>query len=157
MLPQEICILGLDAGITGALAFFFPSAPGRGVAEDLPVAGGRIDVVTLADRIRQMAPTVAIVEAVHSMPRQGVSSSFNFGVTYGSIIGVLGALAVPRHFVTPSVWKRHFKLSRDKEASRALALQRFPLTGNHFARRRDHNRAEAALLCLYAHELKLGQ
>ena len=157
MLPQEICIMGCDPGITGAIAFFFPSAPGRVVAEDLPVVNGRIDVVTLADRIRQMSPNIAIVEAVGARPGQGVSSMFKFGVSYGCVIGVLGTLAVPRHFVTPSTWKKYFHLSSDKEGSRALALQRFPITGHHFARRRDHNRAEAALLCLYAWELKLGQ
>ena len=156
-MTREICILGIDVGLTGAQAYFFPSAPGRVVAEDLPVVGGRVDVVTLADRIRQMAPTMAVVEAVHSMPKQGVSSTFNFGVTYGSIRGVLGALAIPTHFVSPSVWKKHFKLLRDKEEARALAIQRFPITGNHFARRKDHNRAEAALIALYGHESKLDQ
>ena len=154
-MTREICILGIDVGLTGAQAYFFPSAPGRVVAEDLPVVGGRVDVVTLADRIRQMAPTMAVVEAVHSMPKQGVSSTFNFGVTYGSIRGVLGALAIPTHFVSPSVWKKKFRLSKDKDASRALALERFPMCGTHFSMKKHHNRAEAALLALYGAEVIL--
>jgi crossover junction endodeoxyribonuclease RuvC len=157
MIMSEVCILGVDPGLSGAIAFLFPMALNRVVAEDMPVVNGQVDVVTLADRVRQMAPSFAIIEAVHSMPGQGVASTFKFGMAYGSVIGVLGGLSVPmpRHYVTPNVWKKHFKLPPDKEAARALALQRFPATGFHFARKKDHGRAEAALIALYAHEMDI--
>ena len=35
-----ICILGIDPGASGALAFYFPDQPELIGAEDVPVAGG---------------------------------------------------------------------------------------------------------------------
>lgn len=143
------CIIGIDPGISGAIAFYFPVAPDRVSVEDVPTVDGQIDAATLAKRIAQMAPAMAIVEAVHAMPKQGVSSSFNFEKSFGVVIGVVAAVEIPIHLVTPGKWKRHFGLSADKETSRARALQMFPATSEHFARKRDHGRAEAALLALY--------
>jgi crossover junction endodeoxyribonuclease RuvC len=34
------CILGIDPGISGAIAFYFPGVPSRVCAEDVPVAAG---------------------------------------------------------------------------------------------------------------------
>jgi len=79
----------------------------------------------------------------------GVRSAFNFGCGYGQLLGVLGALGVRHESVTPSTWKRWFKLSRDKEESRAKAIQLFPQRAELFKRRKDDGRAEAALIALY--------
>ena len=151
----EPCILGIDPGLSGALGFYFPAVPDRATAEDLPVAGNEIDAATLACRIEQMNPDVAIVERVSARPGQGVSSTFKFGTAYGTVRGVLGALLVPMHLVTPSPWKRHYRLSADKEQARALALRLFPATAECFQRRRDHGRAEAALIARYGAEALL--
>ena len=147
------CILGIDPGISGALAFFFPGVPSRVCAEDVPVAAGEINAAGLAERIRKMAPDVAIIERVAAMPGQGVSSTFKFGVAYGVVCGVLATLEIPCHRVSPSVWKKHFRLTADKEAARALALRLFPATAEHFARKKDHGRAEAALIARYGSEV----
>jgi crossover junction endodeoxyribonuclease RuvC len=93
-----------------------------------------------------MRPRCAVVERVASMPKQGVASTFKFGMATGIIHGVLAACDVPVHLVTPSVWKRGMGLiGADKEASRALALRLFPqVTG--LDRKMDHGRAEALLM-----------
>jgi crossover junction endodeoxyribonuclease RuvC len=136
-------------GEPGAIAFFFPVAPDRVAAEDMPAAGGEVDCATLAARIIQMGPALAVIERVAAMPKQGVSSTFKFGQSYGAIRGVLAALRIQTHVVSPAVWKRYFRLDSDKEKSRSLALRTFPKTPQHFARKRDHNRAEASLLAVY--------
>jgi single-stranded DNA-binding protein len=82
-----VCIIRIDPGLSGAISFYFPEAPDRVIAEDMPVAAGMIDCATLAARIRQMAPSLAIVERVASMPKQGVSTTFKFGTAYGAILG----------------------------------------------------------------------
>jgi crossover junction endodeoxyribonuclease RuvC len=143
------CICGIDPGLSGAIAFYFPEIPDRVTAEDLPVAGGSIDCATLAARIAQMAPSFAVVERVGAMPRQGVSSTFKFGSSYGCLLGVLGALQIRTVLVTPQTWKKHFRLDSDKEKSRSLALRNFAKSPEHFARKKDDGRAEAALLALY--------
>lgn len=147
------CILGVDPGISGAVAFYWPHAPDRVVAEDFPTVAGRIDAITLTGRIRQLRPELAILEAVGAMPGQGVSSTFKFGVAYGTALGILASLCIPVRFVSPTVWKKHWRLDRDKEKSRALAIQLFPTCAGHFARKKDHNRAEAALIARYGAEV----
>jgi Holliday junction resolvasome RuvABC endonuclease subunit len=144
------CILGIDPGLSGAIAFYFPDLPDRVAAEDVPTVYDQIAAATLFDRIKQMAPDLAIIELVNAMPKQGVSSTFKFGRSFGTVIGVVQAAGIPLHFVTPAKWKRHFNLNADKECARELALRMFAKTPEHFARKKDHGRAEAALLALYA-------
>ena len=66
------------------------------------------------------------VERVGAMPKQGVASTFEFGQANGVLIGILAALVVPVHFITPGTWKKHYGLDADKEKSRLKALQLFP-------------------------------
>ena len=103
------CILAVDPGLSGALAFYFPTVDAI-TAEDMPVAGGDIDAATLAARIAQMKPDIAIVELVASRPGQGVASVFKFGCGFGMVRGVIATSSVPLHLVTPAKWKRHFGL-----------------------------------------------
>lgn len=74
---------------------------------------------------------------------------FRFGRAYGASLGVLAALRVPTHLVSATKWKRLFGLDADKEKSRPLALRLWPDRSDLFGRKRDHNRAEAALLARY--------
>jgi crossover junction endodeoxyribonuclease RuvC len=149
-------VIGIDPGIEGAGTVL---DTGGELIEvfDLPIvgegAGRRIDAANLADLIRAHAPyRLAVVEQVASRPGQGVSSPFKFGQSYGAILGVVGALAIPVRHVTPAKWKKALGLSSDGEASRARAIETWPTHAGLFARKRDHNRAEAALLGLYALE-----
>jgi hypothetical protein len=147
-MSPEPCILGIDPGFWGAVAFYFPARPNMIGVEDVPVAGGEIDAATLARRIAQMAPTFVVIEHVGAMPKQGVSSTFRFGVAFGIVRGVVSALGIPTHLVAPTRWKRYFRLTADKDTARALALRLWPAS-EHFSRKRDHNRAEAALLARF--------
>jgi len=47
-----------------------------------------------------------VLEKVHSMPGQGVSSSFKFGVNYGTLLGLLTALKIPFQEVSPAKWTK---------------------------------------------------
>lgn len=153
---SAICILGVDPGVTGGIAFYFPDEPGRITAEDIPNAGGEVDTDTLAARIRQLAPTMAVIERASSRPGQGVSSTFKYGAAYGALRAIVSVLHIPAHLVTPARWKGYFRLSADKELSRARALQLWPGAGC-FARKKDHGRAEAALIARYGAEVLTGR
>lgn len=91
-----------------------------------------------------------MIEKVGSMPKQGVSSTFKFGRSYGEIIGVVAAHKLRMDFVPPGVWKRTFGLSKDKDASRLKAMELFPQLRDRLTRKKDHNRAEALLIAEYA-------
>lgn len=148
-----ICILGIDPGVSGAVAFYFPAASGRISVDDVPVAGGEISTPHLASMIKRYAPSLAIVEKVNAFPGQGVCSVFNFGKSYGQVLGVLGSLNIPTHLVSPQKWKKHFSLTSDKDQSRALAIRLFPACADHFKLKKHDGRAEAALLAVYGSEV----
>lgn len=154
-MTAETCILGIDPGASGAISFYFPSRPELIAAEDVPTVAGEVDAADLARRIRQMDPALAIIEQVGALPKQGVSSTFKFGMAYGTVRGVVAALAIPTHLVSPVRWKKHFRLDSDKEKARALAIRLWPSSA-HFGRKKDHGRAEAALLARYAAEVLGG-
>lgn len=146
-------IMGVDPGISGAVAFYFTEAPGRVGVDDVPVAGGEINAPELARLIRIHRPTFAVIERVSAMPGNGAVSMFNFGRSYGDVRGVIGAMEIPLHFVTPSKWKKHFGLSSDKELSRMLAIRMFPSVAEQFKLKKHDGRAEAALIALYGAEV----
>lgn len=148
---RQFCILAVDPGVSGAVAWYFPGHSNLISAEDMPVVAGEVDAATLARRIEQMRPDLAVVEQVSARPGQGVSSTFKFGAAYGIVRGVLAACGVPCHLVTPSRWKKHFRLYADKEKARAFALRLWPAS-EHFSRKKDHGRAEAALTARWAAE-----
>lgn len=141
-------VLGIDPGLHGAWAIL---ADGNIVdMDDLPIIGAgkqlRLNGGAMADLWRGMDVSLAVIEAVHSMPRQGVSSSFKFGYACGQILGVIEGLNIPVQFVTPQMWKKHFRLTADKEDARRKAIETFPYDRAAFARKKDHGRAEAALI-----------
>ena len=139
-------ILGVDPGITGGIAFLFAN---RVVAEDIPTAGGEVDVDTLVRRVREMQPALAIIERANAMPKQGVASTIKYGVAYGALRTVVALCNIPYRLGAPGKWKNHFGLDSDKEKSRALAIQFWPGCG-YFASKKHHGRAEAALIAYWS-------
>jgi crossover junction endodeoxyribonuclease RuvC len=83
------------------------------------------------------------------MPKQGVTSSFNFGMAFGLVLGVIAGCKIPVALITPGEWKREFRIGADKQAARLLASRMFPIYAHSFARVKDDGRAEAALLSVY--------
>lgn len=81
---------------------------------------------------------------------------FRFGYAAGQIVGVIDALSIPVIWVSPSVWKRSFMLGKDKEFSRVKAIEAFPDMRALFARKKDHGRAEAALIALWGYQNTLA-
>jgi crossover junction endodeoxyribonuclease RuvC len=150
-------ILGIDIGLVGGAAIVaFPDGADPELVEavDIPVVGTgarqRIDAAALRDFIRRHTPGRAVVEAAQAMPAQGVSSVFRYGRAAGTIETVIALCDIPFETVSPASWKRAAKLGgRDKEASRQRAIQRFPRAHSMLARKKDHGRAEAALIALY--------
>jgi len=147
------CIMGIDPGKSGALAFYFPTHPERVSVFDAPCVNNHLDAAGMADLVRQFKPDACVIEQVGAMPGQGVTSMFSFGRAFGTAIGVVQALQVPLHFVTPQRWKKHFHLSADKDAARARALQFWPVNAAQFCQKKDHGRAEAALIARFFAEV----
>jgi crossover junction endodeoxyribonuclease RuvC len=151
-------VLGVDPGIRGGLAIVLVedgAAPQLLDAIDIPVCGvgakERVDVLAVRTWIIAHQPQHAFIERGQAMPKQGASSGFKYGRAIGSIEAVITCCEIPLTIVEPSVWKKAHQLrGGDKEAGRQRALQLFPASHAMLARKKDHGRAEAALIALAA-------
>lgn len=96
-------IIGVDPGKHGAIAF---------ISRDKSKIWAKpFHHLTETDIARvfedaKWAQSHVFLEQVHSMPKQGVASSFTFGQQYGFVRGVLVGLGVPFDLVPPQVWQR---------------------------------------------------
>ena len=141
-------ILGIDPGQSGALAWVCEGALIEVL--DMPtieVRGKRkINAGALVNIVNKRVPKMVVIEAVHAMPKQGVSSSFNFGYGAGLLEGICAALNYPIDLIPPATWKRGAGLPADKGACRQLAARYWPGAAHMFSRVKDDGRAEAALM-----------
>jgi hypothetical protein len=146
-------VFGCDPGVTGGLAFL--DTVSRTVQVfDIPSAAGEVDAGAIVALIEQYLPKVGIVERASSRPGQGVAFTFKYGVAYGALLTTLALNRIPCHRPTPTQWKKQFGLDKDKEKSRLMAIRLFPGCGG-FSRKKDHGRAEAALIAKYGAEVIL--
>ena len=96
---------------------------------------------------------ICCIEAVHSISGQGIASSFNFGQTYGWLLGMLDSIGIPYQPVHPQRWKKEFGLNADKAASVEVCKRLYPGVNLHRtdrSKKEDDNCAEALLLATYA-------
>ena len=145
-------IIGIDPGFTGAIAFLNRN---KLLIQDLPIRlimkKKQIDERKFAAIIKD-APCIdyAAIEDVHSMPNQGVASTFTFGYNAGILLGVLAAHNIKILKVRPNVWKPALGLDRDKKKSLVLARKVFPDYQSYFKLMKHNGRAEAALIAHFA-------
>ena len=150
-------VVGIDPGLSGAIAHMYD---GVIITADMPIfevikakkKQREVDTVQLATIIANFNPAMIVLEKVHAMPGQGVTSMFNFGRAFGAVEGVVGALRIPITHVTPQRWKSALRLSSDKGESRRRATQLFPASADQWTRVKDDGRAEAALLAWYGQQ-----
>jgi len=151
--------LGIDPGLNGALAFvegedlkWVMDTPSL----DRAIAVGLLNQIYDCNEYGPWQMTWAVpvaIEKVHSMPRQGVASSFRFGQAYGTMLGYFSSHPITK--VTPQAWKKHFGINgkktpkEGKEAALALAIELWPHQVDYFTRKKDADRAEAALIALW--------
>ena len=135
----------IDPGaVHAAIAVFHDGTPV--FVDDIRTVNGMLDATCLAHAISDMKVERVVVENVHAMPLQGLSSTFKFGMGVGIIHGVAGALRLPLTLVSPTQWKAFHSLGKEKEAARALAIRKWPDHNKHLDRKKDADRAEALLI-----------
>lgn len=123
--------LGADPGKHGGLA----SIDDAGHAEvfPMPLRGGEIcahatGIWLWGNVLKHDNRAVFCVEKVGAMPKQGVVSTFTFGVGYGKVLGAAGALGIRVELVTPQAWKKIVLVGtlKDKDAAIAYCQRAFP-------------------------------
>ena len=148
--------IGIDPGLSGAIVLMGSDSPVEWHRMPTMKTGSanRVNASSLAAIIRPYLyldnPLHAYVELVSSMPGQGVASMFSFGHSAGVIQGVLGAFEISVVMVTPQSWKKRAGLvGKDKDASRTLAIQMWPLWRELDKKGAGQAYADAALIALY--------
>ena len=141
-------ILAIDPGLSGALAFYYPIKNAVRVY-DMPRVENEIDAAELVRIIQKHKPTVAVIEKVGPMPRDGVRQAWRFSAANAVAKTACALLNIPTSLVSPAVWKKEMSVKGGKEGKeqcRLKALQLFPTCADQFARKKDAGRAEAALM-----------
>lgn len=152
-------IIGIDPGLTGALAFI--DSRGGCVVEDIPtvelpgkgMVKRKVDGLALARLVRQHCPAadgaMVVCEAVRAMggKNNAVQTQGSLMRTLGAIEAVFEVLRFPWQIVEPQAWKRHYGLSSEKGASLVTARTLYPSAPLKLAK--HHNRAEALLIAHY--------
>lgn len=146
-------VAGIDPGKSGALAILWPDS--SVLFLDVPLAGKKPAWTSWAASwgfaLSEAAPERIIIEDVHSMPKQGVTSSFNFGEVLGFVhaIALASCPGAVIEWPTPAVWKRKLGLTADKGMSIEEAKRCYPSARDRLTRVKDDGRAEALLLAHY--------
>lgn len=147
-------VIGIDPGATGAIVLLENGEPIEWTEMPIVKIGSatRVNAAALTDFIASCCCEHVYVESVHSMPKQGVASSFNFGHSTGTVMGVLGAMGLPHTLVTPQAWKKSVGLiGTDKDAARARAIQLWPKWTELYKKGKGQALADAALIARHGH------
>jgi crossover junction endodeoxyribonuclease RuvC len=148
-------IIGIDIGLAGAVAVLDT----EGILEtiyDMPtLADGTknrrtISAPLLHNILKENRAEHAFVEYVGARPGEGAVGAFAFGRARGIIEGCLGSCRIPTTFLTPPSWKRAVGLpwGTNKDASRSMAIARWPQHAEWFKRKMDNGRSDAALIAV---------
>ncbi len=142
--------LGVDPGATGAIA----AISDRGCfywVEDMP---NPLVGPLIADLFDTPGPGyTAAIENVHAMPVNGSIGNFKLGEAFATIRCALAMLDIPYRLVTPGQWKKAMRVTADKDTARTRAIELWPAHAELFKRKKDHGRAEAALIARWLWEV----
>ena len=164
--------IGIDPGSHGYIVVIDENAK---CIADLPIEDSTDqDIVRFFRKWRNIP---AVMEKVHSMPGQGVATTFAFGQNVGFLHGMLAAFQIPYTLVTPQKWQKAMWISDDmvftvrkdkhgedkrqvapKPTSINAATRLFPTTDlrkSDRARNPHDGKCDALLIALYAKRMNL--
>jgi crossover junction endodeoxyribonuclease RuvC len=147
-------IMGIDPGKSGAAALV-------GNNEYIDHVDWT-DGPSVAEKIREWkfkhGITYAVLERVHAMPKQGVSSTFSFGQNYGWWKGLLDSLGIAWTEATPQQWQKGVVPKRGNDNDKpSLTIARRMFPDAPLSRKKDHGRADALLIASWGYRAGFGK
>ena len=151
---------GIDPGKSGCLCVLTNSTPtffDWPKDDDIRTYFGEI-----AEYIEGVDIELAILEKVHAMPKQGVTSMFNFGENLGMWKAFLVIMEIPHLIVPPQQWMKGLVTKSDgpdtKSAVKNVATRLFP-KAELFGSKGGYKdgRGDALLMSYYAKQLCLDK
>lgn len=123
---RQTTYIGADPGQSGGVAIIYPNNTVAAYA--MPETERDLLDLLRGEWQASEGHLCAAVEAVHSMPRQGVASSFKFGMGYGGLRMAVIASGIPLRSVTPQAWQKELQCltKGDKLVSLRRAQELFP-------------------------------
>lgn len=128
--------IGIDPGLNGGVAFVWNDGVWKdGCPGAVKMPSTRLDILQLMSEMLHKPDAVAVVEKVHSMPRQGVASSFKFGMMYERACFAVQAAGIKLIEATPREWQKGLGIPSRKKIEtptqwknrlRAKAQELFP-------------------------------
>lgn len=150
-------VIGIDPGLTGAIGVLNTENVKRSHVIDLPATKEKgIITCALYDLLKGYKSSAIGIEQQHSMPRQGVVSTFKTGMNYGNLCAVLDMIYGSYFVLSARKWKGYFNISADKKESLTLARNMFPHLTEELKLKKHHNRAEALLIARFIFETNKG-
>ena len=174
----ESVVVGIDPGMSGAIAVLPVDPKLVGVVFDMPVQyeisktvkkgktitgkRGRYDVHAIIDILSPEnfgnAGVTFVVEGATPRPTDTAKTAFSVGMGVGMWPIFFAAYGYAHEIIYPVVWKRQMSLlKQNKGASQQLATRLFPKLSGYFRSNSDDGRAEAVLIAeSYLRRLRSG-
>lgn len=147
---------GIDPGVTGGFAFLNTDTSTIWVYDtpSLTITTGgkektRVHLDGVVELLLAHNPDDALIEKVHSTPNDGHVGAFVFGKATGLVMGAMAGIGIPFDEVTPGKWKKDLRVPADKHEAMAVASRLIPAGRSRWPLKKNHGRAEAALIVLY--------
>lgn len=142
-------ILGIDPGAAGGIAVIVDGA----LIECVAMPETEHDINEIFER--NADAKVAFLEQVHSMPKQGVASTFTFGRSYGFLRGLLVANKIVFLDVTPNEWQKFLRIKAIKDESKTAHKNRLKGYAQQLFPKQKFTlkTADAALLAWYGWQM----
>jgi len=118
-------IIGIDPGKSGAVALVYQNGCECEVW-DMPEEIYFFPTIWKDIEEVYGHPLAVYIELAHSMPGQGVSSTFKYGTWYGAALLWAYRFEVDVFLVPPRIWKRGLGLKKNKSASLLMAQSLYP-------------------------------
>jgi len=149
-------IIGIDPGLDGAITFMDGSKIVHYL--DIPtLSDGKrriVDLLHIKSLIithagKHMDSAKVIIEKAQSMPKNGATGMFNYGVSYGMLLGLCAGLGIAVRPVHPATWKKVMlkDMPKGKESSIIRVRELYP--NLLLPRKKDHHVADSILIGLY--------
>jgi crossover junction endodeoxyribonuclease RuvC len=166
---DHLVYVGIDPGVSGAIGIIMGK---RVFSMNIPVKKIKVNkknrkifdhdlIIKIFDLLEEYEETMTVMLETGQLLWNTAFASFSIGVSYGMWPLFLKSKGFNFKEVVPQVWKKQMGLISKKkgavakkEQSRTKALKLFPELDLKF--KKDHDRAEAILLAVYARHLDKG-
>jgi crossover junction endodeoxyribonuclease RuvC len=109
--------MGIDPGLKGALAISHHDDPIKSHLLE------GMEYIRFREIIHEHGLHHIFLEKAQAMPKQGVTSMFNYGVGFGKLIGWIESLMIPFTLITPQMWTKELHKGATGKDSKAKSLQ----------------------------------